>query len=149
MTLNEYVKRYMRTRTAAFYVALGVSLLAVAAGVIACAGLSAYGTAWPALVCVIVGFMAFLVLSFAGQDNAGAAAMGVLTLAGFVCLLVGEYSHFFNTIQNQAMTGFNIASVDGLMLLIVCVVLYVVSAIALNVCAWLRLKKIAGAARAA
>ena len=75
--------------------------------------------------------------------------MGVLTLAGFVCLLVGEYSHFFNTIQNQAMTGFNIASVDGLMLLIVCVVLYVVSAIALNVCAWLRLKKTAGAARAA
>ena len=146
MNLNQYIKRYMQTRTAAFYFALIVSVLAVVAGIIACAGLSAYGTAWPALACVAVGFAAFLVLSLLGLDNAGAAAMGILTLTGFVCLIVGEYSHFFNTIQNQAMTGFDIASVEGLMLLVVCVVLYVVCAIALNVCAWLRLNKKTGTA---
>lgn len=142
MNIAEYFNKFIRTRTVAYYIALGVSLLSVFVGIIAAVVLSEYGTTWPVVLLTIAGFVVFVVLSFLGQDGMGAGAMAAFTFAALLALIVGEYSYFLTEVQGQAMgAGFDLGAVEGLYLFIVAAVWLLVCAIALNVFAWLRLKK--------
>ena len=138
----EFFKKFIATRNILFYVALGISAVSVIVGIVAVAGLSAYGTAWPVILLTVAGFVAFVALSLHGKEGMGAGVMAACIFAALLFLIVGEYSYFLTEIQGQAMSdGFDLASVDGLFLLIAVAVLLLVCAVAANVFAWLHLSK--------
>ncbi len=131
---------FFKRKNVLYYIACGVTLLAFIGGVIASA-LTVAGASALSAVFVTIGLLAFVGLSVIGQERMGAALAGVLSFGALIAFICSAYAYFLNEISEQGMTGFNISAVNGLMPAAVSIVLLLISAIALNVFAWLRLKK--------
>lgn len=132
---------FVKTRKVTYYIALGIALLAFIMGVVATASLSDAGATAAPLLLTLFAFLIFIGLSVIGQERTGAAVVSFASLLALVSLVCEIFEHFLDVIQNQAMTGFNIGAIEGLAVLIACVALFTVCAIAANVMAWIKLKK--------
>lgn len=137
----DFLKNFIKSRNIAFYIACFVGVLSFVTGIVALAALSFAGATALPLVLALIGLIAFLALSLVGYERLGAACMGAFTFGAFLVTLMEVYEHFLDVVQNQAMGGFDLGAVEGLPALIVCVILFVVCAVAANVLAWVRLRK--------
>ncbi len=139
--VKEFLLNFVKTRKVTYYIALGIALLAFIMGVVATASLSDAGATAAPLLLTLFAFLIFIGLSVIGQERTGAAVVSFASLLALVSLVCEVFEHFLDVIQNQAMTGFNIGAIEGLTVLIACVALFTVCAIAANVMAWIKLKK--------
>lgn len=140
--MAEFFNKYMSSRTAAFYIALVISVLSVIAGAVAAVTLSFAGNVYPVLALTIAGLVIFIVLSLAGQDGLGAGGMALCVFAAFLMLVIGVYAYFLDVIQNQAMgASFDILGVEGFFPLVGCAGALLVCSILANILAWIRMKK--------
>lgn len=133
------LNNFIRSRGVAFYVALGVAVVAVIAGIVAVATLSFAGDAWYAIMFSAIGLVLFIALSVSGREKLGAALLACCIFAALIGLICGVYKYFVTEVSNQAMSGtFDVFAVDGISAFIACVAMLVVCAIAANVLAWVR-----------
>ena len=129
--------------TVTFLITLIISLISIAAGLIGGISLAFAGETILAMVLPIVGVVALVALTLLGQEKLGAAAVAVASYGGLIALVCGVYEHFYHEIANIMMsTDFDLFAVEGMLILIVVLAMFVVSAIVANVFAWIPYKKV-------
>ncbi len=145
--IKSFFTDFIATRKITYYIVLGLSVLAFIMGIVATASLADAGATALPLVFTLLGLLVFLGLSVIGLEKFGA---GVVSLASFISLVVlvcEVFEFYLGAIQDQAMGGFNIFEIEGIVALIVCVAVFLVCSIAVNVMAWLKLSKPKAAAK--
>lgn len=139
--IKNFFLNFIRTRTVAYYVAAAVTLIAWIGGIVTSTALGFAGvTALPALL-VTLALILFLVTSILGHEKIGAALVAAASYGAFVAMVCEIFPYFLNQIQNQGMTGFNVAAIPGVGALVACVLILLVCAVAANVLAFLKLSK--------
>ena len=129
--------------TVTFLITLIISLISIAAGLIGGISLAFAGETILAMVLPIVGVDALVALTLLGQEKLGAAAVAVASYGGLIAWDCGVYEHFYHEIANIMMsTDFDLFAVEGMLILIVVLAMFVVSAIVANVFAWIPYKKV-------
>lgn len=134
----EFIKNFLKNKTIAFYVALGVAGMSIIAAIIYAAafgGLSKY-MSWIAFTFLLLAPVGFFALSFFGFARMGSAVMALLDFAAFLIAV----NSAFDFVADYAMVGLDNAGaafplfVAGAALMIVC-------SIAASAAAWLCLQK--------
>ena len=138
----EFINNIFKNKNVAFYVALGFAALSLVTGIVYIASCSSVegATVLPMIFMLLAGVL-FAGLSALGLVKTAASVMGLLSLAAFGTLLVNVAPYLVVTIQNMAMTGFDLSKVEGLLQVIVSAVLMLICAIAGNVFAYLSTEK--------
>lgn len=145
--IKNWFLNFVKTRTIAYYIAASATLIAWLAGVVASGALGFAGaTAVPAVL-VTLGLIAFIATSVAGHEKIGTALVAAASYGAFVAAFCGVFPFFLGKLQDQGMSGFDIAAIEGMGALITCVIMFFVSAIAANVLAFLKLSKETKSAR--
>lgn len=137
----DYLKNIIKTKTVAFYIALGAVVIAFIGGVICSGALAFAGATATAALLVTLGLILFIASAVFGQDKIGAGVAAFLSYCALVATFCDVFAYYLNEIQSQAMVGFDLGNVQGLSALVAAVILLVLSAIALNVLAFLKLNK--------
>lgn len=131
----EYIKCFLKSKNAAFFVALGVALFSLVVGIV-------YGATWikgyesfATFLLYILGALLFVAVSFYSVKCA-AAVMTACNLIGFACFLLATYDIVFS----KAISGLNLADPD-VKKVITFAVLMILATAAANVFVWLDTSK--------
>ena len=138
LTAKNFGRNFFQTRKVPYYIAAAAALLAWIAGIICSATLGMAGVNGAPVALVTIGLIVFVFASILGHERIGTAAVGIGSLFAFVLMFSQGFEYFVLEVQKQAMTGFNIGSIGGLIPLIVCIAMFVVCAIVSNVTAFLK-----------
>ncbi|MDE6356417.1 MAG: hypothetical protein K2L67_04150 [Clostridia bacterium] len=139
--IKNFFLNFINTRKIAYYIAAAITLIAWIAGIVASGALGFAGaTALPAVL-VTLGLILFVATSVVGHEKIGVALVAAASYGALVAMFCEVFAHFLSEIEGQGMTGFNIASIQGVGALIACVIMLVVCAVAANVLALLKLSK--------
>lgn len=136
-----FFKRFINTRKISYYFAFTAGLISFIIGVVATVSLGDAGATALPMILTLIGFVLFLILSLVGQERTGSALVAFASFGALVALVCEVFEYFLDAVQNQSMTGFDVGAIDGFPVLIVCVAVLLVCAIAANITAWLKLKK--------
>ncbi len=143
--MGNYFKKWIGSRTVAFWICIVVALLSIFTAVYYMMTVPAIEGSGAedlymiyAVILPIVGAAAFIVLSLFNLANFGAAVMGICNLAGFILFAVPLYPYF--SVGAMSYSG-DFTQIPGFMTLIICAALFVVSCILSNIFAWIHLKK--------
>lgn len=139
--INNYISEFFATRRPTYYIMLGTAIVAMIVGIAAAVMLSFAGNAFFAAIFTPIGFVVFVGLSLIGFDRLGATISGLLTFGAFVGLVCGVYEHFLTEIQNQAMSGFNISEIEGFFAFVFYAAILLILGIMSNVLAWMKLTR--------
>lgn len=125
-----------------FYVGLVFAIIAVVAGVIYKIGFGHIESANSIpFVLLISAAVLYLVLSLLGQNEIGAAFLGLLSFAAMIFLINNIAPYVVDTLMGSAMTeGISISLIMELPVIIEDAVLMIICAIAGNVIAWIKRK---------
>ncbi len=139
--LKEFFLNFVKTRRIAWYVAAAVTLLAFIAGIIGSAALGFAGaTALPAVL-TLLALLSFVIATILGQEKIGTALVAGASYGSFVAMFMEVYAYYLNAVSSQGMTGFDLGAIEGIVPLVICVVLFIVCAVAANVLAFLKQSK--------
>lgn len=147
--IKKFFADFIKTRKVTYYVVLGLAVSAFVMGIVAAATLSVAGATVLPLVFTLFGLLIFVGLSIIGQEKFGAGAVSLAAFISLAVLVCEVFEYYLGKIQDQAMGGFNIFEIEGIVALIVCVAVFLVCAIAANVLSWLKLAKPTAAAESA
>ena len=139
--IKKFFADFVKTRKVTYYVVLGLAVSAFVMGIVAAAPLSVAGATVLPLVFTLLGLLIFVGLSVIGQEKFGAGAVSLAAFISLAVLICEVFEHYLGVIQDQAMGGFNIFAIEGIVALIVCVAVFLVCSIAANVLSWLKLTK--------
>lgn len=139
--IKEYLKSFISSHNISYYIALGISVIALIGGIMSSASLSFAGATALPLVFTLLGLLIFIGLSTIKCERIGAAVSGVFVFGALVSLITSVYDYFIQAVQDQAMTKVNIMAIKGMSMFVVCLCCLIICSIALNVFTWLRLRK--------
>ncbi len=138
---TEKLKEIFVGRNIAFYIACAVAVVAFIGGTIATVALNMAGVSVLPMLVTLFALIAFVALSFFGLEHIGIAVIAVASFAALVDSICEGFKFFLKEISGQAMGGFNIAAIPGIGALVATLILLVLSAVAANVLAWLKVKE--------
>ena len=138
--MKEKIKEFIKTRTAAFYVAAAAALLSVILSIVyaCCYGKSVYMSWFAFALTLIAGLSFFALAAFRQTEAFAAAATGLLDFVGFLLFIRAAYWYLSDVFYG----GFKANLLGEVAPAFYAVtVLYVVTIVASNVCVYLRKTK--------
>ena len=137
----EFIKKYFKDKTAAFYAACALALISVITAIVYAAvfgGKQDY-MSWPGFVLMLLAGVAFFALSVLGFAKWGIVAMSLLDFAALLVSALVTYNYFVGFAING---GIGAAFGDGAAVtFVVCMILLVICCVAGNIAAWLSVRK--------
>ncbi|MCI9517927.1 MAG: hypothetical protein HFK08_01550 [Clostridia bacterium] len=136
--LKEKLNGFLKNKTIAFYVALGVAGLSLITAVVYAATLSSLTEymSWGAFAMLLVAPIAFAALAFFGFERIGAAVMGVLDFAALLVFLIAIYKYPISLVMTT-----NLVDIPGFGAIVAVAAMTVVCFVTANVCVWMKLAK--------
>lgn len=137
----EFIKKYFKDKTVAFYIALALAAVSVVTAIIYASvfgGKQEY-MSWAGFALMLLAGAAFFGLSVFGFEKWGIAAMTLLDFAALLVSALVTYNYFVGFAING---GVGAAFADGAaVMFVVCVLLLIICCVAGNVVAWLSVRK--------
>lgn len=135
----QLIKDYFKNRTIKFYIAFGTSILSLVTAIVYGAsllGLTEYASVAP-LIMMIAAFAVFAVFALFRQSRIGAAGMAVINFFALVVYALTIYQYPVL----EAMNAGTIANIKGMGAIIAVAVMMIITVIASNVLAWMKLDR--------
>lgn len=121
-----------------FGIASAVAIIAWIAGITVSSALAFAGaTAVPAVLTTL-GLLIYAATFFLGHEKIGTGIVAVFSYGALIATICSVFEYYLAIIQGQGMSGgFNVFGMEGILTLVAGIILFVISAIAANVLAFI------------